>query len=218
MAKPPSLMNLTKHFLAATAALSLGASAFAQGPVHAHGVVEFDGVGYTIREFAQRGIAVTTDLGVNLAEFVGEVVDVTGVLTGGPAPTFHVHEGDEAFALFEAEFAVEVDDELPGAPALGILEMGVENLGFGEFFVFATLGNGLTPLHAYGPDVKGTWWLEESSILTLDGGFMVDVWEVAWEIPQDPALFGVQLHLQAAVKQEFSPFQFLNEQVVTLWP
>lgn len=216
MAKQPSLMNLQKHLLAATAAISLGATAFAQGPVHAHGVVEFDGVGYTLREFAQRGIAVSS--AIDLSEFVGEVVDVSGVLTGGPSPTFHVEEGDEAFALFEAEFAAEVDAELPGAPLVGILEMAVENPGLGEFFVFATLGSGLTPLDSFGEDVEGTWWLETSSILTLDGGFMVDLWEVAWEIPQDPALVGVQLHLQAAVKQEFSPFQFLNEQVVTLWP
>lgn len=211
-------MNIQKRLLAATAALSLGASAFAQSPVQAHGVVEFDGVGYTIREFAQRGIAVTTDLGVDLAEFVGEVVDVSGVLSGGPFPTFHVEAGDEAFAVFEAEFEAEIDDELPGAPLLGILEMGVEQLGLSEFFVFATVEGGMAPLTSYGPDIQGTWWLDSSSILTLDGGWMVDLWEVALVVPQDPVLFGVNLHLQAAVKQEFSPFRFLNEQVVTLWP
>lgn len=209
-------MNLSKCLLAAAAAFSLSAPAFAQDLVRVHGIVEFDGVGYTIREFAQRGVAVSS--GLDLSELLDHVVDATGFLSGGANPSFDVVEVVESPALFEAAFNAEIDDDLPGAPLVGILEMAVENLGVSEFFVFATLGESLTPLTTYGPEIQGTWWLDTSSILTLDGGFMLDLWEVEVVVPQDPALMGLQLHMQAAVKQEASPLLFLNEQVVTLWP
>jgi hypothetical protein len=211
-------MKTSKLFLAATAAFLLGAGAAAQGPARVLGTVELLPSGFVLRELEDRGIA--TDSLLDLTDLILEPADLTGSFYTSPIDgslRFEVASAAEAQALFEAEFAVEVDDEL-GVPPVGILELGVEVLGEANFFVFASFDRGVVPLLAYAPDVEGTFWLDPSYILTLDGGAMVDAWGVALEVPMDPVFAGLELHLQAAVHTVDNPVLFLNAQSVVLWP
>lgn len=211
-------MMTSQMFLAASAAFLFGASAAAQGPARVIGTVDLAPSGYVLRELEDRGIA--TDSVLDLSEFLLESADLLGNFVTDPidgSVRFVVESAEEAEAVFEAEFEAEIDPELPG-PAIGILEMAVEAVGPATFFVFATAGTSCTPLLSYAPNVAGTWWLETSSILTLDGGSMFDLWEVELIVPQDPALAGLELNLQAAVHQEPAPLLFLNAQKVVLWP
>jgi len=191
--------NLTCAFLAAA---TLGSSLTAQAPARHVGTLVQAGSHYTLAEFHDPNMRLESS--VNLAQFVDEVVDLTGSVASsftGPTQQFDV----ATIALSERGFSSDSVVQLGSSTRLQ-----VDALGTANFFVHVTLGHGYMPLVSYGPTVAGAFWLDPSVVLSVAGGAMFERWRGNLFVPNDPFLLGLTLHFQAAVHEPGQPLLFLN--------
>ncbi len=190
---------------AALCGLALSSALCAQTPVSLVGTLIPVPGGHSIEEFHDPNLLVTSAL--DLTELELEPVVLEGVFLD--AQTLRA----DAIVMSEDGFRTPGDTEVGGQ-----VEFRLDVAALSEFYVYVSLGAGFMPLSSYGPTVFGSLWLDPSVVFTWQSGMTSSRWRQSFPVPNDPAMVGLGLTFQAAIKQLSGPLTFLNAGSMTLLP
>ncbi len=190
---------------AALCSLGLASALCAQTPVSLVGTLIPVPGGHSIEEFHDPSILVQA--AVDLTELELEPVVLEGAFLD--AQTLQA----SAIAMSEDGFRTPED-----APVGSSVEFRLDVAALSEFYVYVSVGAGFMPLSSYGPTVFGSLWLDPSVVFTWQSGMTSSRWRQSFVVPNDPAMVGLNLVFQAAIRQPSGPLTFLNAGGMSLLP